>query len=240
MRTGLHARLYEISSRALLLLLRTRWIRTALTWLAKVWLRQARLLSHLASGPYDGIVDGGASVGEFAALARLACPRTPLICVEPHPPSAAVLRRRGFEVVEAALWKQRGTGVLKQLTDATTSCTVAGADAPGRPSWRVETLRLDELPLEGRRLLVKLDLQGAEPEALEGMGQLWQRCAGVLLEVSYGEGGTYERLRAFLAEKGFFEAATFNELETEDGVVEADKLWLRREARNPPPAVGGA
>jgi len=44
-----------------------------------------------------------------------------------------------------------------------------------------------------------------------------------------GERGSYEPLRALLASKGFFEAATFNELETDEGVVEADKLWLRRD-----------
>lgn len=228
MRSDVHARLYELSSRALLLLLRTPGIHPALTWFAKVWLRQARLVKHLASSSYDAIVDGGASIGEFAALARLACPRTPLLCIEPHPASAAVLRRRGFSVVEAALWRERGTATLTQPTDAVTSCALAGAEEPGRPSWTVETVRLDQLPIGGRNILVKLDLQGTEAQALEGMGELWDRCSGLLLEVSYGESGTYESLRAVLAEKGFFEAATFNELETEAGVAEADKLWLRR------------
>lgn len=92
----------------------------------------------------------------------------------------------------------------------------------------METVRLDQLPLTGRRVLVKLDLQGAEPEAIEGMGELWHRCAGLLLEVSLGEQGTYEPLRTRLAAQGFFEAATFNELEAEGIVVEADKLWRRR------------
>ena len=114
-------RLYELASRLLLWLLRVPGIRTALTWFAKVWLRQARLVKHLAAGSYDAIIDGGASIGEFAALARLACPNTRVLCVEPHPPSAAVLRRRGFEVVEAALWNQRGSMRLTQPSDASTS-----------------------------------------------------------------------------------------------------------------------
>jgi hypothetical protein len=97
----------------------------------------------------------------------------------------------------------------------------------------VETVRLDQLSIPGRNVLVKLDLQGAERQALEGMGELWDRCAGLLLEVSYGERGTYEALRALLAARGFFEAATLNELETEDGVVEADKLWLARRHAGP-------
>ncbi len=78
---------------------------------------------------------------------------------------------------------------------------------------------------------MKLDLQGAEPQALEGMGDLWERCAGLLLEVSYGESGTYEpHPGAVSSERGFAEAGTLNELETDAGIVEADKLFLRRGA----------
>lgn len=231
MRTEVHARLYELSSRLLLLLLRTPGLRDSLTRFAKIWLRHARIAGHLSRGSYDAIVDGGASIGEFAALARLVCPRTPLVCVEPHPPSAARLRRRGFSVIEAALWHERGSATLTQPTDGVTSCSLLAARAPERPAWTVATVRLDQLSVPGARVLVKLDLQGAEPQALEGMGELWDRCAGVLLEVSYGAHGTYEPLRALLSSKGFVEAATFNELEAEGGVVEADKLWLRRDGQ---------
>ncbi len=229
MRTELHSLLYEAASRLLLLALRVPLLSTLLSQFAKVWLRHARLAKHLASGGYDAIVDGGASIGEFAALARMSCPRATLVCVEPHPPSAARLRARGFAVVEAALWHDRGTANLSQPGGAATSASLLAGETPGRAFWTVATVRLDQLPVPGRRVLVKLDLQGAEPQALEGMGELWDRCAGLLLEVSYGERGSYEPLRILLSAKGFAEAATFNELETQDGVVEADKLWLRRQ-----------
>jgi FkbM family methyltransferase len=228
LRTALHSRLYELSSLLLLPLLGTGRPAAALTRLAKIWLRQARLVGHLARGGYDFVVDGGAGIGEFAALVRRASPETPLLCVEPHPASATRLRRRGFRVVEAALWSEPGRATLVQPTDAATSCSLVAPGVPERPAWIVETVRLDQLPLSGQRLLVKLDLQGAEPQAIEGMGELWDRCFGLLLEVSLGEQGTYEPLRARLAAQGLFEAATFNELEAEGRVVEADKLWLRR------------
>jgi FkbM family methyltransferase len=211
-----------------LLLLRIPGLPSALTRLSKIWLRHARLLRHLRRNLYDAVVDGGASIGEFAALVRLACPRTPLLCVEPHPASAARLRRRGFTVLEAALWHEPGRVTLTQPTIAATSSSLVAGGAASLSSWTVDTVRLDQLEIPGRRVLVKLDLQGAEIQALEGMGELWDRCAGLLLEVSYGERGTYEPLRALLAARGFFEAGTFNELETEAGAVEADKLWLRR------------
>ena len=222
------SRLYELSSRLLLPLLRASGPRAALTHLAKIWLRHARIVGHLSRASYDTVVDGGASIGEFAALVRLACPRVPLLCVEPHPASAERLRRRGFTVIEAALWNERGRTTLFQPTPAATSCSVVEPGQPGRPSWTVDTVRLDQLDLPGQRLLVKLDLQGAEPRALEGMGELWDRCEGLLLEVSYGERGTYEPLRRLLGEKGFSESATFNELESGSSVLEADKLWLRK------------
>jgi len=78
-RSDHQARLYELSSRILAWQLRIPGLRTALTWFSKVWLRQARLVKHLAASSYDTIVDGGANIGEFAALARLACPNTPLL-----------------------------------------------------------------------------------------------------------------------------------------------------------------
>lgn len=228
LRTAAHLRIYELSSRSVLLLLRLPGLPSALTRLSKIWLRHARLVRHLRRSAYDAVVDGGASVGEFAALVRLACARTPLLCVEPHPASASRLRRRGFTVVEAALWHEPGRVTLTQPTSAATSCSVVASSAAGLASWTVDTVRLDQLAIPGRSVLVKLDLQGAEPQALEGMGELWGRCAGLLLEVSYGEQGTYEPLRALLGARGFFEAGTFNELETEAGIVEADKLWRRR------------
>lgn len=229
MRTEIHARLYELGSRLLLEVLRLPLLPDALTRFAKIWLRHARIARHLATGGYDAIVDGGASIGEFAALARWACPGAVLVCVEPHPASAARLRRRGFTVVEAALWHERGRATLRQPTDAVTSCSLLAPVDERQQSWTVATVRLDQLSVPGRRLLVKLDLQGAEPQALEGMGELWERCAALLLEVSYGASGTYEPFRALLAGKGFCEAATFNELEADGTVVEADKLWLRRD-----------
>lgn len=222
------SRVYELSSRVLLSLLAVPGVRDALSWFSKVWLRQARLVKHLDGAAYDGIVDGGASIGEFAALARLARPGTPILCVEPHPHSAHVLRRRGFAVIEAALWDQAGTARLTQPLDATTSCTITGEASTDRPSWDVPTLRLDSLPMTGNNLLIKLDLQGAELQALAGLGTMWSRCAGFLLEVSYGPNGTYEPLRALLASHGFYEAATFNELDSAAGPIEADKLWLPR------------
>jgi hypothetical protein len=93
--------------------------------------------------------------------------------------------------------------------------------------WVVPTTRLDDVPVRGERILLKLDLQGAELRAFSGAEKLLGRCAAVLCEVSLGEHGTYEPIREFLGARGFREAGTFNELQENGTVLEGDKLWVR-------------
>ena len=222
-------RLYRVGAGAIRALLRLPFVQPV-TWASKVWLRHARTIAWLRTMDFDGVIDGGANVGEFASLVKMALPRADLVCVEPHAESAALLRREGYRVIEAALWNVAGELQLVQPTDASTSCTVV-AEAEGRPTWRVRATRLDAVDIGGKRVLVKLDLQGAEAQALEGMGALWDRCAALLLEVSIGTRGTYETLRAMLASRGFHEYSTINELEQDGRVIEADKIWLRDSGR---------
>lgn len=229
MRLGERAQgiIYRAGAMVILGVLRIPLLSDALSSFAKVWLRHRRIFRHLQLADYDQVIDGGANVGEFAALVRGARPSAKLICVEPHPVAAAVLRRRGFDVVEAALWNAQGTAILRQPGKATTSATLMDSSAGGDSGWPVRTIRLDDLPLVGSRILVKLDLQGAELRALEGLGQAWSRICAILLEVSYGPGGTREELSALLEGRGFREAATLNELDVAGLPVEGDKLWLR-------------
>jgi len=194
---------------------------------SRIWSRHARIYRHLRSAQYDGVIDGGANIGEFAGLVRAALPKAGLVCVEPHPECATILRAAGYHVVEAALWHSSGKITLAQPAAATTSCSVMQTGRNSLGTWEVDAVRLEDLPIQGTRLLLKFDLQGAELQAFKGMGNLWDRCAAVMTEVSIGPEGTYEIIRALLAERGFREASTFNELEENGRVVEADKLWVK-------------
>ena len=230
-RRAVNEKLYQLGTAFLRWLCSAEVIVRPLDLFSKVWLRHRKLRFHLRAAGFDGVVDGGANIGEFAQIVRAALPRADLVCVEPHPASAAALRRQGFRVVEAALWKEPGRLQLSQPTPASTSCTVMTTNNPTPHTWRVDAMRLDSLPVSGSRVLIKLDLQGAEFEALEGMGELWNRCAGLLIEVSIGPDGTYEKMRALLFERGFYEYSTTNELAVDGRVLEADKLWLRSPIR---------
>ena len=217
---------YRFGSRFMISCLGTGFPGGLLRRASRIAGRYSAILQHLEALQFDGIVDGGANIGEFALLARKALPEADLVCVEPQPDCCAILHRRGFRVVQRALWHSEAELQLVQVGESLASCALAAEGGP-RPSWSVRTTRLDQIEVSGSRLLVKLDLQGAEPMALEGMGAQWSRCAGLLLEVSFGPGGTGRALSDTLAEHGFIEYSTVNELLVAGKVVEADKLWLR-------------
>jgi FkbM family methyltransferase len=197
-----------------------------ITPLARIWLRHFRWRAHLRAFQFDGVVDGGANVGEFAQVVRDTLPRAHLLCVEPHPACADQLRKQGFEVIEAALWNEKTTLDLFQNGPSTASTVVPAT--PGDKVARVETVRLADLPIRGERLLIKLDLQGAEPAALQALGDLEKRCAGFLVEVSLPPAGSHDELNRFFLDRGYTPFASVNELFSGDRQIEADLLWIRR------------
>ena len=220
-------RLYGAGARLFQPAVAIRVLRGPLTWFAKVWLRHARIVTHLERAGYDGVVDGGAGIGEFAALVRLALPRADLLCVEPHPASAAALRRRGFRSSRLPCG-ERGEATLTQPEPRRPPAPAGRAGERAARPGASARVRLDELGVSGRPAAGQAGPPGRRARGPRGHGGLWDRCAGLLLEVSYGERGTHETLSALLRQRGFVEAATLNELETENGVVEADKLFLPR------------
>ena len=186
----MNEKIYELGTKCFQRLGSAKLLGRPLDVFSKVWLRHRKLQSHLRIEKFDGVIDGGANIGEFAQIVRAVLPTAHLVCVEPHPDCARVLRQHGFKVIEAALWNQPGRLRLRQPTSATTSSTVLPGNSATKHEWEVEAVRLDSIDISGLRLLIKLDLQGAELKALDGMGDLWDRCNGLLLEVSLGPART--------------------------------------------------
>jgi|GEM_PF-1534772 len=138
-----------------------------------VWLRnEYRLPSRFSKD--DVIVDIGAHVGGFA-LACLARGAGRVICVEPHPESAQLLRqniaRYGARatVIEAAAWHEHAT---LQLTPATDDPRNTGGASVMRDikGIAVSCIPLSEILASvcGQVRLLKLDCEGSEYAILDG------------------------------------------------------------------------
>lgn len=136
------------------------------------------------------VVDGGAHVGYFTCLAaRLTGPRGLVLAFEPSPRNHELLLanvwRNGFTNVVCLPWalgRENGFGSLA-LSSANTGdnrlAAPGGVAGPGVPVRiaALDTVGLLQPPLD----VVKLDLQGVEEDAVQGMRTLLDASPGVLV-----------------------------------------------------------
>lgn len=133
--------------------------------------------------PRDTVVDAGANVGYMTLLASVASgPGGRVLSFEPHPELFAVLERnvaavRGkwsSAVVEAnqvALGERPGTADLHLPPGFETNDGVASigqVPAPGGWSLKVQVATLDEVLGDTVAAVLKLDVEGYEPQVLKG------------------------------------------------------------------------
>jgi FkbM family methyltransferase len=210
-----------------------------------------RRAAALARHGVDGVIDGGANVGEYALRLRRSGFAGPIHSFEPRRAAFALLERRCARdplwrchpLALGALGGERPMGVTENGSSSSLLSPVPGLHAlfPGsRPvgEERVRVARLDEVwdELElGRRPLLKLDVQGAERDALLGAGARLAQCALLELELPlrplYEGAASLEELVRDLRAQGFDPIGlTPNDFDTERAcVVEADVLFARRE-----------
>lgn len=152
-------------------------------------LRQRRLrqLYSAFAGPDDLVFDLGAHVGNRTrALAALGCR---VVAVEPQPDVARLLRatlgrHRQVDVLEAAVGAVGGRVALAVSDRSPTMTTTADVWRQERERdpvftgvrWNraieVDAVTLDELIARyGRPAFIKIDVEGAEPDVLAGLGQ---------------------------------------------------------------------
>lgn len=130
----------------------------------------------------ETIFDVGANVGEFALYAALHGAN--VSAFEPDPLAFAALARnsrlKAFSAHPIALWNANGAATLSLATEsADSSLLLQGSHA----TVRVKTRRLDTV-MEGvdRLYLLKADVEGAEPELLEGAGKALKRIAWISID----------------------------------------------------------
>ena len=158
--------------------------------------------------PGDVALDGGANIGLYSMLfGRLVGEGGRVIAFEPDPVNAGRLRAnlelnelRFVEIEELALWHAPGDLVLHRFDPAFGPWHSLGVPALAHPFRRGEIARpVDEIQVRATTLdafcahrdidrvtILKLDLEGAEPDALDGAAGLLSRHAIdiVLFEVS--------------------------------------------------------
>lgn len=173
-------------------------------------------------GDCDLVADVGANTGQYADLVRSVGYQGPIVSFEPQAAASAVLHRRalrtsGWDVRPVALGAESGMATLRvsrnsvsssllqvqedHLRAAPTSSVVAHEDV------KVSTLDDELRGVAGRRLWLKLDVQGAELPVLEGGAETLRRTVAVQSEMSLRplyEGQTdYLELCARLRQEGF-------------------------------------
>jgi len=204
-------------------------LRAALTWptFSFTAFRMVSVLVRKGLMPRT-VLDVGANIGQFAIAAAKFFPQATIHAFEPLPSAAAVLRRHAaglprVKVHQVALSDREGRAAFRVSANSVSSsllrATGAHSDAfPGAAAVQeievlVSTLdrEVQKVPLEPP-VLLKLDIQGGEAQALGGAVRALERIQHVLIEASlvplYEGESTLGELSALLESRGFrFETA---------------------------------
>lgn len=168
------------------------------------FLRHRSFLAHLARGDYEPlaretfrrglaqtevVADVGAHIGLYSLLAAREAPEATVFAFEPDPYNAAALRAnvrrsgaRNITVVERAASDRARRATFRQ-NEATTGGSLVPRVVGAGPARDIEvdatTLDAELGDLSGRRLLLKLDVEGAERLVLSGAAETLRSAAAV-------------------------------------------------------------
>jgi FkbM family methyltransferase len=196
----------------------------------------------------DGVVDAGANAGQFAYMMSRVRRDLPIVSFEPHPGSYAKLEAtfRRFSIrgrcLPLALGARDAEDVLHEYAESVNNSLLPRTDAPAGRTLPIEVRRLDALGAETvpfERMLLKIDVQGAELDVLEGASGVLDRVRLALVEVSfvraYSGGASAPDVIAQFAARGFRLLDLVDTLRLSDaegrGLREADLLFVNDRAR---------
>lgn len=200
-----------LARRAYAGLLRARFGRTGMPWrvhddTVRIDPRVRHLVPHdseealhrfirRAIVPGDVVLDVGSFLGVYAILeARRAGPAGRVIALEPTAWSASIARRHfdynagegaPITLIEAAAGEQPGDATFYEYDEPYVNALAAAVDVAGTPVRRsVKVVRLDDVcrDIGMTPTFIRMDVQGAEFDALRGAGELI-RAAGPRLTI---------------------------------------------------------
>ncbi len=180
--------------------------------------------------PGDVFVDAGANIGFYTVVAsRLVGPSGRVIAIEMMPDTAAILRTTvrineldNVTIVENALSDKPGQAVRAAVAEGHYGQASISEDVrkAGKYEVEVKTTTLDAVLADTARIkLVKMDLEGAEIQALRGAAAAIERIENIIFEDWVGT----VRMAEFWAALGF-------DVERLDG---ANGIAFRKPAESP-------
>ena len=196
----------------------------------------------------DGVIDAGANAGQFAYMMSRVRGDLPIVSFEPHPESFAKLEAtfRRFSVrgrcLPLALGARDTEDVLHVYAESVNNSLLARTDVPAGRTVPIQVRRLDALgpdTVPFQRMLLKIDVQGAELDVLAGAAGVLGRVRLALVEVSfvraYAGGAGAPEVIAQLSSLGFrlLDILDTLRLPAADGggLREADLLFVNDRAR---------
>jgi FkbM family methyltransferase len=143
--------------------------------------------------PGDWAIDGGANCGIFTvAMAQLVGPTGRVLAFEPGENNVGLLEQnvraagcQNVEIIQKALWSKSETVRLHMHADGSKNSLAPHSGTHG--SADIEAVTLDDyvsMSLLGRLRLLKLDIEGAEMEALKDAERLLTWCPYVVCEAN--------------------------------------------------------
>jgi FkbM family methyltransferase len=148
--------------------------------------------------PGDTFIDGGAHVGLYSIIAdRVTNGETQVIAVECRTATADCLeynlRQNGvknYQIFRSAIWSFAGTIPFIEEEEGKAAYAHVGFDQQRENNQSVSTITLDQIMTNIRAeevALVKLDIEGAEPEAIRGGQDAIKRGMFQVLMVEFTE-----------------------------------------------------
>ncbi len=182
---------------------------------------EARYRAILERGEVPLIVDGGANTGLYSYMISRQFPEARVICIEPDADNLAMARRNCADhahvvFMQCALWSSDGE-VYFEDPDADTWAYSVGEKKVGEP---VAARTIDSILAEhpGTELfLLKVDIEGAESQALNPAMAFWQSSPTVLVEPHDFLPGHHQSLKGVLSRP---------EYATGDIVIRGENLML--------------